>query len=97
MDDNTMYTFSAVQKGYEDSYEHRVYPDIAITQHVSFDGTERWPDVMRAFARFLGNVYGYSIEEKFDEIYVDPIKKWEEEIAAAGKEQPKKKTKKAKA
>jgi hypothetical protein len=47
--------------------------------------------VLRAFARFLINVYGYDVEAEFNKIYVDPLIAWEQEQA-----KPKKKTKKAK-
>jgi hypothetical protein len=77
--DKTRYMFHVEQKGYNDEIDYRSYPDLVLTQYASFDGTERWPDVLRAFARFLSNVYGYDIEEKFNEMYVDPLTKWEEE------------------
>lgn len=77
--DKTRYMFHVETKGYEDDYEHRSYPDIVLTQYASFSGAERWPDVVRAFTRFLGNVYGYDIEQQFNEMYIDPLTKWEEE------------------
>lgn len=79
--DKVRYMFHVEQKGYTDDTEHRVYPDVILTQYASFDDAERWPDVMRAFARFLSNVYGYDIEAQFNKIYVDPLTKWEEEQA----------------
>jgi hypothetical protein len=88
---NTRFMFHVEQKGYHDGLEHREYPDIVLTQYASFDGNERWPDVLRAFARFLSNVYGYDVEAEFNKIYVDPLIAWEQEQA-----KPKKKTKKAK-
>ena len=90
--DKTRYMFHVETKGYQDDIEHRSYPDKILTEYATFDDDERWPDVLRAFARFLSNVYGYNIEEKFNEIYVDPLTKWEEKQA----EKPQKKTKKAK-
>lgn len=89
--DKTRYMFHVEQKGYNDEHEYRSYPDLVLTQYASFDGTERWPDVLRAFARFLSNVYGYDIEKQFNDMYVDPLIEWEQEQA-----KPKKKTKKAK-
>lgn len=77
--DKTRYMFHVEQKGYNDEIDYRSYPDLVLTQYASFDGTERWPDVLRAFARFLSNIYGYDIEKKFNEMYVDPLTKWEEE------------------
>ena len=77
--DKTRYMFHVETKGYEDDHEHRSYPDIVLTQYATFNGGERWPDVVRAFTRFLGNVYGYDIEQQFNEMYIDPLTKWEEE------------------
>lgn len=93
--DKTRYLFHVETKGYQDDFEHRLYPSIILTEYATFDGNERWPDVIRAFARFLNNVYGYDVEQKFNELYIDPLTKWEEEQAAeASKLQ--KKIKKAK-
>lgn len=93
--DKTRYMFHVETKGYHDDTDHRSYPDLILGEYVTFDGNERWPDVLRAFARFLNNVYGYDVEKKFNDMYVDPLTKWEEEQAAeASKLQ--KKTKKAK-
>ena len=77
--DKTRYMFHVETKGYYDEFDHRAYPDIILTEYASFNGNERWPDVVRAFTRFLGNVYGYDIEEKFNEMYIDPLTKYEEE------------------
>jgi hypothetical protein len=77
--DKTRFMFHVETKGYEDTFEHRSYPDIILTEYATFNGNERWPDVVRAFTRFLGNVYGYNIEEKFNEMYIDPLTKYEEQ------------------
>ena len=77
--DKTRFMFHVEHKGYNDTIEYRNYPDVVLTQYASFDSEARWPDVMRAFARFLGNVYGYNIEEQFNEMYVDPLVKWNKE------------------
>lgn len=71
--EKTRYMFHVETKGYNDVKDHRNYPDIVLTQYASFDGEERWPDVVRAFARFLGNVYGYDVEEKFNKQFDDPM------------------------
>jgi hypothetical protein len=64
--------FHVETKGYND-LEHRSYPDIILTEYATFDGDERWPDVVRAFARFVGHVYGYDVEAKFNEQFNDPL------------------------
>lgn len=89
--ENTRFMFHVEQKGYYDGIEYRAYPDVVLTQYASFNGDERWPDVLRAFARFLSNVYGYDIEAEFNKIYIDPLVAYQQEQA-----KPKKKTKKAK-
>ena len=90
--DKTRYLFHVETEGYHDDIEHRSYPNLVLTHYATFDDGARWPDVMRSFARFLNNVYGYDVEQKFNEIYIDPLTKWEQEQA----EKPQKKTKKAK-
>lgn len=89
--ENTRFMFHVEQKGYYVGMEYRTYPDIVLTQYASFNGDERWPDVLRAFARFLSNVYGYDIEAEFNKIYIDPLIEYQQE-----QDKPKKKTKKAK-
>ena len=90
--DKTRYMFHVETKGYYDEFDHRAYPDIILTEYASFNGNERWPDVVRAFTRFLSTTYGYDVEAEFNKIYVDPLTKWEEEQA----DKENKKTKKAK-
>jgi hypothetical protein len=89
--ENTHFMFHVEQKGYYDGIEYRAYPDVVLTQYASFNGDERWPDVLRAFARFLSNVYGYDVEAEFNKIYIDPLIAYQQE-----QDKPKKKTKKAK-
>jgi hypothetical protein len=89
--ENTRFMFHVEQKGYYDGIEYRAYPDVVLTQYASFNGDERWPDILRAFARFLSNVYGYDVEAEFNKIYIDPLVAYQQEQA-----KPKKKTKKAK-
>jgi hypothetical protein len=74
--DKTRYMFHVEQKGYNDDSCN--YPDIILTQYVTFDSEARWPDAMRAFARFLSNVYGYDVEAEFNKTYVDPLTKWKD-------------------
>ena len=71
--DKTRYMFHVETKGHHCDIEHRSYPDLILTEYATFDGDERWPDVVRAFARFLGHVYGYDIEKKFNEQFNDPL------------------------
>ena len=71
--DKTRYMFHVETKGYNCDIDHRAYPDLILTEYASFDGNERWPDVMRSFARFLGHIYGYDIEKKFNEQFDDPL------------------------
>jgi hypothetical protein len=77
--DKTRYMFHVETKGYEDEFEYRSYPDIILTEYATFNGAERWHDVVRAFTRFLSNVYGYDIEQQFNEMYIDPLTKREED------------------
>jgi len=74
--DKTRYMFHVEQKGYNDDSCN--YPDIILTQYATFDSEARWPDAMRAFARFLSNVYGYDVEAEFNKTYVDPLTKWKD-------------------
>jgi len=81
--DKTRYMFHVETKGYYNDTEHRSYPDVILTEYATFDDGARWPDVLRSFARFLGNVYGYDIEgqfnEKFDDTIVNFIKQNQED------------------
>lgn len=89
--DKTRFMFHVEQKGYYDSLEYIAYPDLILTQYATFD-EYRWPDAMRAFARFLSNIYGYDVEAEFNKIYVDPLNKLSEDVEK--QEEPKKKAKK---
>jgi hypothetical protein len=71
--DKTRYMFHVETRGHHCDIEHRYYPDLILTEYATFDGDERWPDVVRAFARFLGHIYGYDIEKKFNDQFDDPM------------------------
>ena len=80
MDNNkTRYMFHVETQGYKDPVDYTESPDTILTQYATFSDEARWPDVMRAFARFLSNVYHYNVEEQFDKFFVDPMNKWEED------------------
>lgn len=79
--DKTRFMFHVEQKGYYDDIEYRAYPDLILTQYATFDDGARWPDALRAFARFLSNIYGYDVEAEFNKIYVDPLHKYKENEA----------------
>jgi hypothetical protein len=77
--DKTRYMFHVETKGYKNPVELDETPDTILTQYASFSEEARWVDVMRAFARFLTNVYQYNVEEQFDKYFEDPMTKWETE------------------
>lgn len=76
--DKTRYMFHVETQEYKDPVEYTESPDIILTQYATFSDGARWPDVMRAFARFLSNVYGYDVEAAFNKTYVDPLTKWKD-------------------
>jgi hypothetical protein len=77
--DKTRYMFHVETQGYKDHVDYTETPDIILTQYATFSDGTRWPDVMRSFARFLSNVYGYDVEEQFVKGFEDPMTKWEKE------------------
>ena len=77
--EKTRYMFHVETKGYKDTVDWIETPDTILTQYASFSEDARWVDVMRAFSRFLTNVYHYNVEEQFNKFFEDPMNNWEKE------------------